>query len=319
MERVLLELKNIKKYFPIRRGVFKRVSGYIKAVDNLSLVIKKGEVLGLVGESGCGKSTLAKVILRLYEPDDGEIIFEDKDITRINVKELNRLRRNMQIVFQNPYSSLDPRFRIRNIILESINVFYNDLSKREIEEKIKQIIEEVRLPLDSLDRFPHEFSGGERQRIAIARSLVSFPRFLILDEPVSALDVLVQLEILDLLEKLRKIFHLTYLFISHNLRVIQWVSDRICVMYLGKVVESSPKDFVFKKPFHPYTSILLSSVEKKRFLLKGEIPLSSQIPSGCRFHPRCPYAKDLCREIEPELGEAEPLHLVSCHYPLSYV
>jgi oligopeptide/dipeptide ABC transporter ATP-binding protein len=317
-EEIILEIKGIKKYFPIRGGLFRKVCGYIKAVDGLDLAIRGGETLGLVGESGCGKSTLAKTILRLYEPDEGIILFEDKDITKIEMREM---RKDMQIVFQDPYSSLDPRFKIREIILEAINAFdqKRKFTKKEKEARLREIIEEVRLPLDSLSRFPHEFSGGERQRIAIARSLVSFPKFLILDEPVSALDVLIQLEILNLLERLKEEFHLTYLFISHNLKVIQKVSDRICVMYLGKIVEICSKEEIFKRALHPYTFILLSSVERKKFLWKEEIPLASQIPSGCRFHPRCPYTRDICREIEPELEEKVPSHLVSCHYPLSYV
>jgi len=319
MKGILLEIKNIKKYFPIRKGVFYRVSGYVKAVDNLSLNIRRGETLGLVGESGCGKSTLAKIILRLYEPDEGEIIFEDKDITKIKLKDLRRLRKDLQIVFQDPFSSLDPRFRIREIILEAISVLRPDIRKKEKEDRIREIIGEVRLPADSLNRFPHEFSGGERQRIAIARSLVLSPKFLIFDEPVSALDVLIQLEILNLLERLKERFNLSYLFISHNLKVIQKISNRIGVMYLGKLIEMGSKETIFKAPLHPYTSILLASAEKNRFLLKGEVPSASEIPSGCRFHPRCPYIKDICKVAEPELKEKTPHHLVSCHYPLSYV
>jgi len=319
MEKFILGLRNIKKYFPIRKGVFYRVSGFIKAVDGLNLNISESETLGLVGESGCGKSTLAKVILRLYEPDAGEIFFQDKEITRIKLKDLRQARKDIQIIFQNPFSSLDPRFRIKDIISEAINAFGLGLTKKEKEVKIREVLEEVKLPPDSLDKFPHEFSGGERQRIAIARSLVGRPKFLILDEPVSALDILIQSEILNLIQRLKEEFSLTYLFISHNLRLIQKVSDRICVMYLGKILESGPTESIFKTPLHPYTSILLASAEQKRTSLKGEVPSGSEIPPGCRFYPRCPYTKDICREKEPNLEEKESGHLVSCHYPLGYV
>lgn len=314
MERILLRLENIKKYFPIRKGIFYRTTGFVKAVDGFSLNIKEGEILGLVGESGCGKSTLAKTILRLYEPDSGKIFFEDKDITKIKLKDLRKLRKKMQIVFQDPFSSLDPKFRIRKIILEAIDAFSPELSKEEKEAKIREILEEVKLPLDCGNRFPHEFSGGQRQRIAIARSLVLNPKFLILDEPVSALDVIIQLEILNLLQRLKEKFNLSYLFISHNLKVIQKISDRICVMYLGKLIELGSKESVFKEPLHPYTSILVSA-EQKRFSLKEELK-STEISSGCRFHQRCPHPKDICKKAEPLLEEKKPFHLVSCHYPL---
>jgi len=317
----ILKIIDLKKYFPIKTGVIPKVVGYVKAVDGVSLEIKRGEVLGIVGESGCGKSTFAKVVLRLLEPTDGSIIFDGEDITKLKKKELNkRFRKRMQMVFQDPYTQLNPRMNIKGNIGIALKHHFN-LSDTEIEKKVGDLLEAVGLSRKWMYRYPHEFSGGQLQRIAIARALSVEPEFLVLDEPTSALDVSVQAQILNLLIDIKKEHNLTYLFISHNLSVIEYISDRIGVMYLGKIVELAEARELFKHPIHPYTKLLLSSIPpiKPKTIVElpniiGEVPSARNIPSGCRFHPRCPYfKKDLCDVKEPRLVEIKEDHFVACH------
>ncbi len=318
---VLLEIIDLKKYFPIKTGVIPKVIGYVRAVDGVTLGIKRGEVLGIVGESGCGKSTLAKVILRLLEPTSGKIIFDGHDITKLKKKELNkRFRKRMQMVFQDPYTQLNPRMNIKSNIGIALKQHFN-LSDSEVERRVGDLLEAVGLSRKWMYRFPHEFSGGQLQRIAIARALSVEPEFLVLDEPTSALDVSVQAQILNLLIDIKKEHNLTYLFISHNLSVIEYISDRIGVMYLGKVVELAEARELFNNPIHPYTRLLLSSIPpiKPKTIVElpdiiGEVPSARNIPPGCRFHPRCPYFKEkLCDIKEPELTEIKPNHFIACH------
>ena len=318
---VLLKIVDLKKYFPIKTGVIPKVVGYVKAVDGVNLEIKRGEVLGIVGESGCGKSTLAKVILRLLEPTSGKIIFDGQDITKLKKKELNKkFRKRMQMVFQDPYTQLNPRMNIKGNIGIALKQHFN-LSDSEVERRVGDLLEAVGLSRKWMYRYPHEFSGGQLQRIAIARALSVEPEFLVLDEPTSALDVSVQAQILNLLIDIKKEHNLTYLFISHNLSVIEYISDRIGVMYLGKVVELAEARELFNNPIHPYTRLLLSSIPpiKPKTIVElpdiiGEVPSARNIPPGCRFHPRCPYFKEkLCDIEEPELKEIRPNHFVACH------
>lgn len=316
MQESLLELKNLKKYFPIKRGFLKKTSGFVKAVDDVTLEIKRGENLGLVGESGCGKTTLTRLILKLVKPDSGMIIFENIDIAKAKEKRIRPLRKNLQVVFQDPYSSLDPRFTVSAIIKEAFENL-KELDKNKIEERIIELLNLVILPIEALNRYPYEFSGGERQRIAIARSLVSNPQLLILDEAVSNLDVIVQSQILRLLLDLQKKLNLTYLFVSHNLRVIKKVCKQIAVMYLGKIVELAETDELFKKPLHPYTEALLAASVDLKPALKTETSSTVEIPSGCRFHPRCKYQQPKCKIEKPKLLELSPGHFVACHFPLT--
>ena len=320
----LLEVKGLKKYFPIQRGFFSHSTAQIKAVDDVNLVIKAGETLGLVGESGCGKSTLGRCIIRLYEPTGGEVYFRQDDgemvsVTGMDRKALKAFRRNMQIIFQDPYSSLNPRMTVLETIGEPLLV--NHIAKgKELEDRVLETLDQVGLSLEHLRRYPHSFSGGQRQRIGIARALVLKPKLVVADEPVSALDVSIQAQILNLLKDLQSKFGLTYLFISHDLSVIRYVSDKIAVMYIGKVVEVALKDKLLVNPAHPYTEALLSSIPKvgldhqsKRIILTGETPDPANIPLGCAFHPRCRYAQEICQTIEPKLRILNDDHLVSCH------
>jgi peptide/nickel transport system ATP-binding protein len=320
----LVEVQNLKVWFPIRSGiVLDRHIGDIKAVDDVSLSIHRGETLGLVGESGCGKSTVGRTILRLYEPTAGKILFEGRDITNLGENELRPLRRRMQMVFQDPYASLNPRHSVGRIVGEPLKV--HGLSKgKETGKRVRELLEIVGLPADASGRYPHEFSGGQRQRIGLARSLALNPDFIVCDEPVSALDVSIQAQIINLLENLQSDFELTYLFIAHDLAVVRHISDRIAVMYLGKIVEISPAAELYDDPLHPYTISLLSAVpipdpvverERETILLAGDLPSPANPPPACRFHTRCPYVQPTrCREDEPELRRLAPGHVVACHW-----
>jgi len=322
---ILLEVKSLKKYFPVEKGFWRKVVGQVKAVDEIDLYIKEGETLGLVGESGCGKTTTGRCILRAIEPTQGEIFFRTEDnktvdIASLEKKELRRMRKDMQMVFQDPYSSLDPRMTVLDIIGEPLLV--NKIAKgRKLEEKVKDLVKVVGLNIKHLKRYPHAFSGGQRQRIGIARALAPNPKLVVADEPVSALDVSVQAQILNLLQDLQKEFNLTYLFIAHDLSVIEHISDRVAVMYVGKIVELAETEELFLNPTHPYTEALLSAVPKpdprlkmKRIILSGEVASPANPPSGCYFHPRCRYAKEPCKKESPKLEEINPGHYVSCHF-----
>lgn len=317
----LLEVKDLKKHFPIRGGFFGRVVGSVKAVDGVSFDVMKGETFSIVGESGCGKSTTGMTILRLLEPTGGQVLFEGKDMATAKGKELRRLRRDMQVIFQDPYSSLNPKHTVREIISEPLIV--NKLaSGKELEKRVHQLLEYVGLGPHHLERYPHEFSGGQRQRIGIARALALDPKLIICDEPVSALDVSIQSQVLNLLEELQQELGLTYIFISHDLSVVEHISDRVAVMYLGKIVEMGTREEIFESPKHPYTQALLSSVplidaqarkNKQRIILKGDVPSPMSPPKGCHFHTRCPFKMDRCVQEYPALRPASPTHEVACH------
>ncbi len=317
----LLTLKDIVKYFPLRGNIFRHSGDTVRAVDGVSFSVRSGETFGLVGESGCGKSTLARLIARLIDPTSGHIIFDNRDITRLSAKALRPIRKDIQIVFQDPYASLNPRMKIGEIIGEALTI-HNMVSGHERTKVIKDLIDKVGLGGDSYDRYPHEFSGGQRQRIGIARALALNPRLIIADEPLSALDVSIQAQIINLMADLQKEFSLTYLFISHDLGVVEYISDRVAVMYLGKIMEIASAEELYGKPVNPYTEALLSAipvpdpkVRKKRIMIGGDIPSPQNPPSGCRFHTRCIYAQELCVKDEPELLPVEG-HLSACHFPL---
>ena len=320
----LVELDDLKVYFPIKSGlVLDRHVGDIKAVDGVSLSIERGETLGLVGESGCGKSTVGRAILRLYEPSDGRIIFDGQDITKLSESELRPLRRRMQMVFQDPYSSLNPRHSVGRMVSEPMRV-HGLGGRRSTNARVRELLQTVGLPADAASRYPHEFSGGQRQRIGLARSLAMNPDFIVADEPVSALDVSIQAQIMNLLENLQKDFELTFLFIAHDLAVVRHISDRIAVMYLGKIVEISPAGDLYDNPLHPYTISLLSAVpipdpvvelQRERILLAGDLPSPANPPTACRFHTRCPYVQPTrCTDEEPLLRRLADGHVVACHY-----
>ena len=316
---MLLKVNSLKKYFPLKRGLLYRVVDWVKAVDGVSLEIEKGKTLGLVGESACGKTTLGRSILRLLEPDSGEIIFQGREITRISAGQMRKLRQRMQIVFQDPFGSLDPRFTVSRIVGEGLRVF-EALNEKELKQRVKELLEIVGLPGDAINRYPHEFSGGQRQRIGIARAISLKPSFLVLDEPVSSLDVSVQAQIINLFYQLQEKFNLSYLFITHDLTVTRLISDDVAVMYLGKIVEKAGNSELFEKPAHPYTRALLEAVpitdprqRKERMPLSGEVASSLKAPSGCRFRTRCPQASDICVRQEPLLREIGPAHYVACH------
>lgn len=315
----LVKIDKLKKYFPVKSGILSRVTNYVKAVDGVDLSVNEAETVGLVGESGCGKTTLGKTILKLLEPTEGEIYFENENITHLPPSTMRPFRREMQIIFQNPYGSLNPRMKVENIVSEGL-IIHNIAHKSERKEIITDLLHTVGLRDDALSRYPHEFSGGQRQRIAIARALALKPKFIVCDEPISALDVSVQAQIINLFMELQEIFKLTYLFISHDLRVVRHISDKVAVMYLGKIVEYSPSKELYKNPLHPYTKILISSVPiadpskyRKMIVLKGDVPSPINPPSGCSFHPRCPIAVEKCKTHEPQLQDKGGGHFVSCH------
>ncbi|HZG82736.1 ABC transporter ATP-binding protein [Brevibacillus panacihumi] len=319
MTTPLLEVKGLQQHFPIKGGFMKKTTGYVKAVDGIDLQVFPGETLGIVGESGCGKSTTGRTILRLLEPTSGEVWFDGKDLAKLPKEEMRRMRKDLQMIFQDPYASLNPRMTIKQILMESLMV-HNIGTPAERLKTIEEIIEIVGLRKEHLNRHPHDFSGGQRQRIGIARALVVKPKLIIADEPVSALDVSIQSQVLNLLKDLRKEFNLTLMFISHDLSVVKHLCDRIAVMYLGRIVEIADKRTLFENPSHPYTRALLSAVpvakprqKRERILLTGDLPSPANPPSGCTFHPRCPYATDICKSKVPSLSDIGAGQLVSCH------
>jgi oligopeptide/dipeptide ABC transporter ATP-binding protein len=320
----LLVVKDLKTWFPIKSGIIQRTVGHVRAVDGISFTIRKGETFGLVGESGSGKTTAARSIPRLIEPTEGEIYFDGINITRTKGRKLRKLRRRMQIVFQDPYASLDPRQTVNSMLVEAMKIHNVSQSRSDARERALKLLNIVGLSEEHLYRFPHEFSGGQRQRVAMARVLTLNPDFIILDEPTSFLDVSVQASVLNLFKELQKKLNLTYLFISHNLAVVHHMSNRVAVMYLGKFVEVAGKDIIYNSPRHPYTYHLMAAIpvpdpefHKKEVLLPGDVPSPVNIPSGCRFHPRCPYATDKCKREEPTLTETDG-HWVACHYNIDF-
>jgi oligopeptide transport system ATP-binding protein len=325
---ILLEVKDLRMHFPVGGGFFSREPmGYVKAVDGISFTVKRGETLGLVGESGCGKTTTGRCILQLYKPTSGQVIFDGQDLTSLKTKQMRAMRREMQVIFQDPYSSLNPRMTAGNIIGEPLIVHSLVKNKTEYREKVADLLTNVGLNPYMADRFPHEFSGGQRQRIGVARALSVSPKFIVADEPVSALDVSIQAQIINLLEDLQEQFNLTYLFIAHDLSVVRHISDRVGVMYLGHMVELAERNEIYRNPAHPYTKALLSAVpipdpvldaQRERVLLTGEVPSPLNPPSGCVFHPRCPVANDTCSQILPELREVGPQHHSACLLSTGY-
>lgn len=318
----LIEIVDLYKHFPVTGGILSRVVGWIKAVDGVSFAIKRGETLGLVGESGCGKTTLGRVILRLLEATAGQVIFEGQNVLELRREEMRRLRRQMQIIFQDPYASLNPRMSVGDIIGEPLEI-HGVARGKEKQKRVHDLLEVVGLGPHHARRYPHEFSGGQRQRIGVARALALNPKLIICDEPVSALDVSIQSQVINLLEDLQREFDLTYLFIAHDLSVIKHISDRVAVMYLGKVVELCGSDELYLNPKHPYTEALLSAIPipdpavqktRERIILAGDVPSPRDPPSGCRFHTRCLYAEDICNQEEPEFIDIGGEHYVACHF-----
>jgi len=314
----LVEVNNLVKYFPVRAGLLQRVVNNVKAVDDVSFFVKKGETLGLVGESGCGKTTVGRTMLRLIEPTSGNVQFNGRDVFSLKAKELKIVRRDMQIIFQDPYGSLDPRVQIGESIMEGLHIHKIGTPKERV-DVMMETLKKVGLEDYHVRRYPHEFSGGQRQRIGIARALALHPRFIICDEPVSALDVSIQSQVLNILKDLQQEYGLTYLFIAHNLSVVEHVSDRVAVMYLGKMVEMTTREELFRNPLHPYTKALMSAIpvpnprlQRQRTILTGDVPSPLNPPKGCRFHPRCPVAIEKCSQEEPIFKEAIPEHWVAC-------
>jgi oligopeptide/dipeptide ABC transporter ATP-binding protein len=314
----LVQVKNLKKYFPVRGGLLQRVVAYVKAVDDVSFNVREGECLGLVGESGCGKTTIGRTILRLIAPTSGSVIMDDVDVLKLRGREMKAMRRNMQIIFQDPYASLDPRMPIGESVIEGLKIHGIGKPRERFEIAI-ETLRKVGLEDYHARRYPHEFSGGQRQRIGIARALALRPRFIVCDEPVSALDVSIQSQVLNILKDLQKEFNLTYLFIAHNLSVVEHISDRVAVMYLGKMVELTTREDLFRNPLHPYTQALMSAIpipdptlKRERVILTGDVPSPLRPPSGCRFHPRCPVAMDHCKVEEPVFKEVSKEHSVAC-------
>ncbi|MCG8513610.1 MAG: dipeptide ABC transporter ATP-binding protein [Halanaerobiales bacterium] len=319
-EKVLLEVNQLKKYFPVKAGVFKKTVGYVKAVDEISFYIKEGETLGLVGESGCGKSTTGATILRLEEATSGEVKYQGKDVLGLNKKEMREMRKEMQIIFQDPYASLNPRMTVADIVGEPLDIHNLVDNKKERNERVRELLDSVGLTAEQMNRYPHEFSGGQRQRIGVARALAVSPKLIIADEPVSALDVSIQAQVINILQDLQREYGLTYLFIAHDLSVVKHISDRVAVMYLGKIVEMTDKEDLYNNPLHPYTQSLLSAipipdptVNNERIILEGDVPSPVNPPSGCRFHPRCPKAMEVCSEAVPEFKEYDDGHFAACH------
>jgi len=319
-ETPLLEVKHLKKHFPIKGGVFSKIIGYVYAVDDINFTLEKGETLGLVGESGCGKSTTGRTILRLIEPTDGAIYFEGQDITNLDKSAMRALRREMQIIFQDPYASLNPRMTVGSIIGEPLEI-HKIAKGSEKEERVASLLQKVGLRAEDMRKYPHEFSGGQRQRIGIARALALNPKLIVCDEPVSALDVSIQAQVINLLEDLQAEFGLSYLFIAHNLNVVEHISNRVAVMYLGQIVELASDEELYRNPQHPYTEALLSAVpipdptvKKKRIILEGDVPSPINPPRGCHFHTRCMYKDKICEEVEPEFKDIGGGHWVACHF-----
>ncbi|MGC8779477.1 MAG: ABC transporter ATP-binding protein [Anaerolineae bacterium] len=327
---ILLDVKGLKKYFPIQKGFLRRVVGYVRAVDDISFFVREGETLGLVGESGCGKTTAGRTIIRLYEPTGGHVFFRSRQLTTdgsetfvdladLDRQQMKKVRREIAMIFQDPINSLNPRMTVGDIIAEPM-VIHGQYHQPESEAIIVNLLQRVGLRPDHLRRYPHEFSGGQRQRIGIARALSLNPRLVICDEPVSALDVSIQAQTLNLLQDLQRDFHLSYIFVAHDLSVVQHISDRVAVMYVGKMVEMADAEELYLHPLHPYTEALMSAVPKadpkyksKRIIMQGDVADPSNPPSGCYFHPRCQYAKDICSQKTPEFRELQPDHFVACH------
>ena len=320
-KRKILEVKNLKKYFPLKKGKYKEGDPCVKAVDDITFDLHEGETLGLVGESGCGKSTLGRTIIRLYEPTSGEVIFEGEDVAKKSRKEMRALREEMQFIFQDPYSSLNPRMTVFNILAEPLIAHGKFKRGPELEAYVKDLMDRCGLPSYYCYRYPHQFSGGQRQRIGIARSLALDPSFIICDEPVSALDVSIQSQIINLMKDMQEEKNISYIFISHDLSVVKHISDRVGVMYLGSMMELADKNEIYSNPQHPYTRALIGAIplpdptkRKEMQVIQGEIPSNVNIPKGCKFNPRCPFAKDICREQEPATKEVKPNHFVKCHF-----
>ena len=320
----LVDIRDLKMHFPLTQGiVLQRVVGQVRAVDGVSFTIERGKTLGLVGESGSGKTTIGRTIIRLYKPTSGQMFFGDQDLAKLKGEEMRQLRRRVQMIFQDPFASLNPRFTIGSLIAEPMHI-YNVASRGEIRERTMELLKVVGLRSEYVDRYPHEFSGGQRQRIAVARALSINPEFVIADEPVSALDVSIRAQVLNLLQRLQHQFNLTYLFVSHDLSVVRHVADRIAVMYLGKIVELADRDDLYQSPKHPYTKALLSAIpipdpqiekSRQRILLTGDLPSPINIPKGCRFHTRCPMAQAICREVEPGFERKDGHeHFAACHF-----
>jgi oligopeptide transport system ATP-binding protein len=321
-DNVLLKVENLVQYFPIRRGVLQKVVGYVHAVDDVSFEIKKGETLGLVGESGCGKTTTGRSILQLYKPTSGKVYFDGINLVDLHGEKLRVLRKRIQMIFQDPYASLNPRMTVEEIIAEPLKI-HKIVESSKTRDRVKELLELVRLNPAYIDRYPHEFSGGQRQRIGVARALALNPDLIVCDEPISALDVSVQAQIVNLLEDLQEEIGLTYLFIAHDLSVVRHISNRVAVMYLGVIMELADRDDLYAQPLHPYTKALLSAVpipdpvieeKRKRVILEGDVPSPVNPPSGCRFRTRCPIAKEICAQERPEWREINPGHFVACHF-----
>ena len=320
-KRPLVEVENLKMYFPITAGLLRRKTGDVKAVDDISFTIFEGETLGLVGESGCGKSTAGRALLRLYDPTAGKVVIDGHDVTHAGATELRRLRPTMQMVFQDPQASLNPRMTVSAIIGEPL-LEHTKLSRNDREERVLSLMDQVGLNRDFANRYPHEFSGGQRQRIGIARALALNPKFIVCDEPIAALDVSIQAQVVNLLEELQDSLGLTYLFISHDLSMVRHIADRVAVMYLGKIVELASRDALYERPMHPYTQALLSAVpeadpdaetHRRHIILKGDVPSPANPPKGCNFCTRCPKVMDICKQVKPAFREEAPGHFVACH------
>ncbi|MDQ0218602.1 ATP-binding cassette domain-containing protein [Peribacillus cavernae] len=324
-KQYLLEVQGLKQHFDVTDGWFPKKRAYLKAVNGINLTLKKGETLGIVGESGCGKSTLGQMIVQLLRPTDGRILFEGKNLSNLTPQEFRKTRADIQMIFQDPYSSLNPRMRVFDIIAEPLRT-HKSLQKEELKATIQELMETVGLNADLMNRYPHQFSGGQRQRIAIARALALKPKLIVCDEAVSALDVSIQAQILNLLRRLQKEYQLTYIFIGHGIPAVKYIASRIAVMYLGKIVEIGTKEQLITSTKHPYTEILLSSVpissprnrkRNNRIVIHGEMPSPITPPNGCSFHNRCPYAEEICKKVTPELMEYDHGHMIACHFPLS--
>jgi oligopeptide transport system ATP-binding protein len=321
-DNVLVQVTDLVKHFPIYQGVFRRQIGAVRAVDGISFKVHKGETLGLVGESGCGKTTAGRTLMQLYRPTSGSVVFDGTELVGLSAAQTRKMRRKMQIIFQDPYASLNPRMSVADIVGEPL-IVHRVASGKEVQDRVKHLLELVGLSPSFAHRFPHEFSGGQRQRIGVARSLALQPSFIVCDEPISALDVSIQAQVVNLLEELQEQFHLTYLFIAHDLSMVRHISDRVAVMYLGVIMELATRDDIYLNPLHPYTQALLSAVpipdpyaeaKRKRVILEGDVPTPTNPPSGCRFRTRCPIAQPECAESRPEFRELKPGHFVACHF-----